>query len=296
MDRTFTILRTTSRQPLAFAVWPSVVILLLASTRVLAETEEQRMVRLGNQIRWQQGPCTVDVGNVAEFTVPSGFQFTDAEGARIFAQVTQNQPDDQCLGVLVPSGGEWFVAFEFSDIGHVKDDEKNSLDASAILAGIKSATARANDYRRLQGWSELHVIGWEQSPAYAADTNQLIWAIRGRSSDGEVINYNTRMLGRGGVMSVNLVDSPESFSGVVPVLKGILTGFHFKAGHRYGEWRAGDKVAAIGLSGVIVGGGTAIAAKTGLLAKLWKPIVAAVAALIAWLKGGRVLRALQGKK
>jgi uncharacterized membrane-anchored protein len=96
-------------------------------------------------------------------------------------------------------------------------------------------------------------------------------------------------------MSVNLVDSPESFRSVVPLVKAMLSGFRFQPGHRYGEWRAGDKVAAYGLTALVVGGGTSIAAKTGLLAKIWKPVLALIACIIAWLKRSRLLSTLQKK-
>ena len=52
-----------------------------------------------------------------------------------------------------------------------------------------------------------------------------------------------------------------------------------------------DKLATYGLTALVVGGGAAALAKSGLLAKLWKPIAAAFVALVAGLKrfvfGGR---------
>ena len=54
----------------------------------------------------------------------------------------------------------------------------------------------------------------------------------------------------------------------------------------YSDFRAGDKVAEYGLATLVAGGATAVAAKTGLLAKLWKLIAAGIAALIAFLKRG----------
>jgi uncharacterized membrane-anchored protein len=43
-------------------------------------------------------------------------------------------------------------------------------------------------------------------------------------------------------------------------------------------------VAEYGLTGLIVGGGLLMAAKSGLLAKLWKPIAIGVVAVGAFLK------------
>ncbi len=48
----------------------------------------------------------------------------------------------------------------------------------------------------------------------------------------------------------------------------MLTGYSFKEGAKYADWKPGDKVAAVGLAGLIGGGALAVAAKSGLLGKL----------------------------
>ena len=64
----------------------------------------------------------------------------------------------------------------------------------------------------------------------------------------------------------------------------MLQGFEFKQGHRYAEFRAGDKTAAYGLTGLIVGGGAAALVKTGALKWLWKALVAAAVGISALVK------------
>jgi len=49
--------------------------------------------------------------------------------------------------------------------------------------------------------------------------------------------------------------------------------FAYKSGGKYAEFRQGDKVAKYGLTALVVGGGVALAAKSGLLGKLFKPIL-----------------------
>ena len=49
-------------------------------------------------------------------------------------------------------------------------------------------------------------------------------------------------------------------------------------------WRAGDELAQYGLTALVVGGVGAALVKSGLLARLWKPIVLGLAALGAGLK------------
>jgi uncharacterized membrane-anchored protein len=76
-----------------------------------------------------------------------------------------------------------------------------------------------------------------------------------------------------------------------------LEGFSFVPGQAYSDWRSGDKVAKYGLTALIVGGAAAAAVKTGLLLKFWKLILAAFAALVAYLKRiyNYIKRLLAGK-
>ena len=49
--------------------------------------------------------------------------------------------------------------------------------------------------------------------------------------------------------------------------------FVFEDGRKYTDFKKGDKIAKYGLTGLVLGGGLAVAAKTGLLQKLMKPIL-----------------------
>jgi uncharacterized membrane-anchored protein len=171
--------------------------------------------------------------------------------------------------------------FEFDDVGYVKDDEKDSLDATALLDSIKKGTEAGNQERVKRGWPMMTILGWETPPRYNDITHNLEWAIRAQSEGAPVVNHNTRVLGRGGVMEVTLVTEPAMLAATLPKFKAMLDGFQFKQGHKYAEFRAGDKTAAYGLTGLIVGGGAAVALKTGAFKWLWKLIAAGAAGVAA---------------
>ena len=222
-------------------------------------------------IVWQEGPCDARLGTVAEIKVPKGYRFTGTDGAAKWLELTHNVPDPDLLGVLQPTGDEegWTICFSYEDSGHVPDDEKASLDAAAILQSFREGNEEANKYRSSKGWKPVEVIGWKSPPAYDDDTHNLVWALRNRVSGGEEgIDYNIRILGRTGVMSAELLVGNDEFDAAVPTSKKLLGGFSYVAGKKYSEWKAGDKVAQYGLTGLITGGLVVAAAKTGLLAKL----------------------------
>jgi uncharacterized membrane-anchored protein len=251
----------------------------------------------GSGIAWQAGPGVGKIGGVAEIQIPDGYRFAGRDGVRRFLELTQNPVSGKELGVLVPpeqSGDMWFVIFEFNSVGYVKDDEKDELDAKAILQSIKTGTENSNEERKKRGWPTMEILGWHAPPRYDPVTNNLTWAIRGSSEGDEVVNYSVRLLGRKGVMDVDLVLNPTQVASTLPEFDQLLTGFEFTSGNRYAEFMAGDKVAEYGLTALVAGGAGAVLAKSGLLAKMWKFLVFGAIALFAGLK--KVLGSVFGKK
>lgn len=253
-----------------------------------------------HRIKWVEGSQEGDIGKVAYFTIPAQCRYTDGEGAQQFLAMSQNIPSGNEQGLLLcpAKAGEqfpWFVVFTFDESGYVRDDEGKELDGAKILATIKKGTEQANKVRKANGWDELVVDGWVRAPHYDAATNNLTWSIRGHSGDGASVNHSVRLLGRRGVLKADLVAGPEQMVNAVPVFDSLIATATFQRGHRYSEWRKGDKVAAYGLSALVVGGAGVAAVKLGLFgklaavfaklfAKLGKLIVVAVVGFLAGLK------------
>jgi len=246
------------------------------------------------KIAWMDGPATAQLGDIAEIKVPAGYRFTGKDGARTFLEMTGNPPSGEELGAIVPRSKSeddqefWFVIFEFQDTGYVKDDDRDKLDPDGLLKTIRDNTEDANKERLRRGWLPYHIRGWYKPPFYDTQTRNLTWAMQGYSTnqgkEEASVNYSVRILGRRGTMSVDLVLDPALVDSVVPKFDKLLTGFSYLHGSAYSDFRAGDKVAEYGLATLVAGGATAIAAKTGLLAKLWKLIVVGFAALAGMLK------------
>ena len=229
------------------------------------------------------GPVQGDLGGMATVEVPEGYGFIGKGGASKFMEMLQNPSDGSELGVVLAPTKEWFVVFTFSNDGYIKDDDR-TLDAKAILASIKEGTAQANKTRRERGWSTLEIVGWQKAPYYDSATNNLTWSIKGRSDNGESINHSTRLLGRRGVMNVDLVLDPDSLTTAMPAFTTLLSNFSFNPGNRYSEFTKGDKIAEYGLAGLVRGGAGVALVKTGVLQKLWKVIVVGVLALLGAIK------------
>jgi uncharacterized membrane-anchored protein len=230
-------------------------------------------------IGYKDGPLTGDMG-LAQLQVPAGFVFTDGNGAKKWGELTTNPVSGKEIGLVGPKDNSWLVLFEFDDVGYVKDDEKDDLDADALLDDIKEGTAAFNEERAKAGVAPMNIVGWEQKPVYNEAAHALEWCVRAESAGEPSLNFNTRLLGRRGVVSVTLMFGGETkLADVLPPFRELLKGFSFKQGETYAEFREGDKLAEYGLAALVAGGGVALAAKSGLLAKLAKPLIVGVVAI-----------------
>lgn len=251
-----------------------------------AETPEAEAPSL----RLQRGPGSGALGDVATVKIPEEFGFVDQAQMPVLNQLTGNLNNPKDIGALI-SPDDWIVFFSWDPVGYVKDDDKDELDGDALLETFKESESAANDQRRKQGFEPMYIVGWDTAPYYDQATNNLTWALRFRTGEetGEAarhsINHEVRLLGRRGSMSATLAATPEHLEGALEELGPILTGFSFTDGNKYAEYRQGDKIAEYGLTGLLLGGGVLVAAKTGLLAQLGKFIKVIVVGGIAVVAG-----------
>ncbi len=256
------------------------------------KSQEEALQRAG--VKLVSGPATVPLGQVAELRLPEGHHVVAKESLDRFYELTQNVRSGHELGVVLAPG--YMLFFDYDESGYVKDDDQDKLDADKLMQAMTANQEASNDDRKQRGWAEMRLKGWATPPHYDAKTHHLKWAINLTSAqDGfkQVwINESIRLLGRGGVMNVTLASSTENFKGAEAAADKILSEqFEYVTGQKYAEFKTGDKVAAYGLSALVLGGGAVLAAKMGLFAKLgvflgkaWKVIVFVLIAAGAGLK------------
>ena len=257
---------------------------LLAQIEQAAKEQEAFMKAVG----YKPGPFVGEMG-ASQIQVPEGYLFADGAGAKKWAELTTNPVSNKEVGLIANEEQGWLVMFKFDEVGYVKDDEKDDLDAEDLLASIKEGTEAFNATRRAAGAPDLHIVGWEQKPVYNEAEHALEWCVRMESGGEPNLNFNTRVLGRKGVMTVTLMFGGETaLADVLPHFRTLMKGFSFKPGDTYSEYRDGDKLAEYGLAALVAGGAVAGAAKLGLfgklaaiLAKSAKLVIVAVVGVVA---------------
>lgn len=253
-----------------------------------AQSEEEKAFAA---LPWQTGPGIGQLGARASIKIPAGYSFLGKEGTDKFNVLAHNLPDGKEWYLLAPDNGPWVAFFAFTETGYIKDDEK--IDAAEILDSVREGTKSANVELKSRGWDTQSVVGWSAEPKYDPQIKSLAWAItfRNERTGQNFLNYNTRLLGRKGVIEVVVTAPPQSLDASVSGFKSSLAGFDFAPGERYSEYKAGDHVAEYGLAALITGGAVAIAAKKGFFgailaffAAAWKFVAVGVLALGTWLK------------
>ena len=230
-----------------------------------APTAEEQAARAKFTAATIDGPSNIDLKHEATLSLPGELRFLKSEQAAVTLRAMGNDIDDRLVGLIWPkqkdAQGQWFVVLEYENAGYVSDVESGKLDPDAILAGMRQSAADANDKRKLLGTPTLDVVGWIEPPHYDLATHDLIWSIEAREIDSagkaepqSVVNYSTRVLGRDGYLSLNLVGSREEIEATKPVIGELLTNLHFDQGKRYEDYNAKtDKTAEYGLIALIGG-------------------------------------------
>ncbi|MFW5435373.1 DUF2167 domain-containing protein [Paenibacillus apiarius] len=244
------------------------------------------------ELNWVEGAGqAIDIGEgLASFTLQEGMIFLNGKDAQTFITETGGKPSGEEIGAVLPAAEDatWGVFIEYTDSGHIKDDEKDKIDADELLQSYKDGTEAAN--KELDPSAHLFVDSWDIEPAYNEKTKRLTWSLLAHNSSNEkIVNYNERLLTREGYISIVLVSNPEHLAADrVEMEKTVLSSFKVKEGKRYEDFdKSTDKVAEYGLTGLVLGGaGLAVAKKVGFLAlilglfkKFWIVVVAVLAGL-----------------
>jgi uncharacterized membrane-anchored protein len=133
---------------------------------------------------------------------------------------------------------------------------------------MQKSVQEADVERKKKGYASAELVGWAAPPRYDAAAHKLYWAKELKFSDAQedTLNYNIRMLGRRGVLVLNVIASMKQLNAIEAQTPAILDMVNFNDGHRYADFDPKvDKVATYGLAALVAGG---IAAKLGLFKML----------------------------
>lgn len=232
----------------------------------------------GPPLNYQTGDIVLP-NKVATLHLGAKYRYLDPANAEKVLVAWGNPPGSQTQGAIVPGNVEpfsaegWAVFLTYLDEGHVDDSDAVEIDYAELLEEMKEGTEAANPERKKAGYPELHLVGWAENPRYDSATKKLYWAkeLRGEGGSGS-LNYDVRVLGREGVLSMNAVAGMDQLRQVREDMRPLLETAEFNEGYRYAEFnKKTDRMAEYGLGALIAG---AAATKLGLFGKLFAMLLA----------------------
>jgi uncharacterized membrane-anchored protein len=261
---------------------------------------EKTMDSIENSLHYKTG--TIQLANgIATVNVPEGFKFLEAAEAKYVLQDLWGNPVSVApLGMIFPASsgatdpGSYAFIVQFENIGYVKDDDAGKIDYDDLLKEMKKSSAEENIEREKMGYSPMDLVGWASKPYYDHDGKILHWAKEYSIDDNEIntLNYDVRVLGRKGVLTLQAVSAMDELDSVNAHIKDVLNMVKFNEGHRYADFDSkSDNVAAWTVGGLVAG---KVLAKVGFFAvilKFLKFILLGVA-----LVGGAIWRFVSGRK
>ncbi|RAJ77369.1 putative membrane-anchored protein [Chitinophaga dinghuensis] len=275
------------------------------------EYERAQVKLLVDSIRKAQ---KYEIGNIklpggkAEIKVPAGFKYLNKEQSIFVLTKLWGNPEsnaENMLGMIFPENSDPFsdssfvfvVAYE--EVGYIKDDDAEKINYDDLMKDMQKDEKEVNEARQKEGYAPIHLIGWAQPPFYDKQNKVLHWAKEIHFGDQEgpnTLNYQIRILGRHGILSLNAVCTMRELPLVKANIDKVLHMATFTEGNTYFDFDPKiDKVAAWTIGGLVAG---KILAKVGLFAFLakflvagWKFILLGLAAL-----GGFIKKMLGRKK
>lgn len=237
-------------------------------------TDAERQWR---SIQWESAGTEAKLGGEAQVKIPEGYMFTGRAGSQTLMKLYGNLLTNMEQGYIEPEeeNANWYMVFEYENSGHVKDDDKDDLDADALLKSFKESDVAENAERAKMGLPALNTVGWLVPPYYNENTHNLEWALLLESEGQKVVNFNIRLLGREGIMHVTVVTGADEFDKIKDKVPAVLSGFSFNPGRTYAEYQEGDKLADYGLMALL-----GVGATVGILAKFGKVIFPAIGAVL----------------
>jgi len=230
----------------------------------------------------------VKVGSYATMALGDGWRYLQAAGARrVVEKVWHNPPNASVIGLVFPPDAGprdgYAIVVSYESDGYVKDDDAAGLDYADLLKTMQQDTKADSVRRQKAGYETVELLGWAEPPHYDAKEKKLFWAkkLRFGGADEAQLNYDVRVLGRGGYLVLTALAPAVALDAVANGCKEILGVTEFVEGQRYSDFSPSyDKVAAYGIGGLIAG---KLLLKVGLfkaILALWKPIAIGFVALL----------------
>ena len=292
----------------------SIAAALFFSTMVMAKGDKDSVaIALAKQIKlmdsiesamhYETGVINISNG-IIKLNVPAGFKYLNADQSNyVLTDVWGNPPQTGILGMLFPANSSPLTEHSYAFIltydpsGFVKDDDADKINYDDMLKEIQKDEVEENKTRAAQGYAAINMVGWASKPFYDKTNKVLHWAKNLHFADQDVntLNYEVRILGRKGILSMNAVATLNELDSVKKDIDKVLAIPSFTDGNAYKDFDSKtDNVAAWTIGGLVAGKVLLKVGFWGMIVKFfavaWKFILIGLAAI------GGAIKKFMGRK
>ncbi len=173
------------------------------------------MLRIVGSLKYQDKGEVVVASGKGSITITAGYKYLDPKQTKTVLEDVWGNPPRETDGMLFPEkmtpidSAAWAFVITYDEDGHIEDADADKINYTEMLATMKTETEEGSKERVKQGYGAIKLIGWASQPFYDKERKTLHWA-KELEFDGDgtdhTLNYDVRVLGRTGVISLNAVE------------------------------------------------------------------------------------------
>ena len=251
-------------------------------------------------LNYSTGKIKPEGGHV-QLNVPDGFKYLNKDQSKYVLTKLWGNPESalgDIVGMIFPeksgpfADSSYAFVITYEEVGYVKDEDADKINYDDLLKKVQEEEKTENETRVKGGYPTIHLVGWAETPYYDKQRKILHWAKElqfGEQDSVNTLNYEIRILGRKGMLSLNAVGKMYDLPQVNKDISKVLNVASFTEGNSYFDFDPKvDHVAAWTIGALVAG---KILAKVGFfaiiakfLAPFWKFLLIGFAGIGAWFK------------
>ena len=180
---------------------------------------------------------------------------------------------------LMIFSGDQTIYVRYKDEGYVTIDDWKSIKPENLISEMRQIQEAWKDQLKEEGRNYVEELNWIYKPTFDSEKNTVhvsyegTW--NGKKGRYKTMQTNSIVLGRNGYLDISFVTSiinettKEELQQIANLAKDFTDGIDFLEGSKHADYKSGDKVAALGVGGLVAGTrGVKALARVGFLAKI----------------------------
>ena len=206
--------------------------------------------------------------------------------------------------VMLIRGNDYNIYLDYIDDGYIKLDDWSKVSADDLLSQMRD-TAKSNiKFFKERNLDYTTQIEWIFKPTLNKENSSVSYSYKVTWNSGNItMESKNLILGKKGHLESAYVvsyDKDLNFKIHSDFSKDFVNGVIFKEGFTHSDYKPGDKLAAVGIGGLVAGSlGVKALAKSGILlklAKFWWVLLAPLAFMGKFLSGKESSSSSRGRR